>query len=69
MRRYLVVVEKSAKSYCAYAPDLPGCVAVGRAAEEAQERLAAAIEMHLEGLKTDGLAAGETPSLAAYLLV
>jgi predicted RNase H-like HicB family nuclease len=31
---YLVVIEKGPKSYGAYVPDLPGCVAVGESRRE-----------------------------------
>ena len=32
--RYAVVIEKGPKSYGAYVPDLPGCVAVGKTQDE-----------------------------------
>lgn len=35
MHRFLVVIEKAAKNYSAYSPDLPGCVATGETREEA----------------------------------
>ena len=27
---YAVVIEKATDNYCAYVPDLPGCVATGK---------------------------------------
>ena len=52
--RYLVVVEKGPKSFGAYVPDLPGCVAAGDSREEVLTLIREAIEFHLEGLKEDG---------------
>ena len=69
MRRYLIVVEKSESGYCAYAPDLPGCVGVGKSIEEAEEAAHAALVVHIKGLETDGEPVPKTASLAEYLLV
>jgi len=52
--RYLVVVEKGPKSFGAYVPDLPGCVAAGESREEVLTLIREAIEFHLEGLVEDG---------------
>ena len=52
--RYLVVVEKGPKSFGAYVPDLPGCIAAGESREEVLKFIREAIEFHLEGLKEDG---------------
>ena len=30
---YAVVIEKATDNYCAYVPDLPGCVATGKTRE------------------------------------
>ena len=53
--RYLVVYEKGPTSYSAYSPDLPGCVAAGSTLEETRENIRGAIELHLFGLREDGL--------------
>ena len=52
--RYLVVVEKGPKSFGAYVPDLPGCIAAGESRKEVLTLIREAIEFHLEGLKEDG---------------
>ena len=52
--RYMVVVEKGPKSFGAYVPDLPGCIAAGDSKEEVLKLIREAIEFHLEGLKEDG---------------
>lgn len=52
---YKVVIEKGETSYGAYVPDLPGCVAVGETLEEVETLIGEAIQIHLEGLREDGL--------------
>ena len=52
--RYLVVVEEGPKSFGAYVPDLPGCIAAGESREEVLTLIREAIEFHLEGLKDGG---------------
>ncbi len=52
--RYLVVVEEGPKSFGAYVPDLPGCIAAGESRTEVLTLIREAIEFHLEGLKEDG---------------
>ena len=52
--RYLVVVEEGPKSFGAYVPDLPGCIAAGETRKEVLTLIREAIEFHLEGLKEDG---------------
>ena len=52
---YAVVIEKATDNYCAYVPDLPGCVATGKTREETFQQISEAIAFHLEGLKEDGL--------------
>jgi predicted RNase H-like HicB family nuclease len=51
---YVVILEEGPKSWGAYVPDLPGCVAVGETREEALAMIREAIEFHLEGMKQDG---------------
>ena len=50
-----VMVEKTAKGFSAWSPDLPGCVATAVTEDEVRARLTAAIEMHLEGLRKAGI--------------
>lgn len=52
--RYLVVVERGPRSFGAYVPDLPGCIAVGETREEVLQSIHEAIELHLESLKESG---------------
>ena len=52
--RFLVVVEEGPKSFGAYVPDLPGCVAAGESRGEVLTLIREAIEFHLDGLREDG---------------
>jgi predicted RNase H-like HicB family nuclease len=69
MNRYAIVVEKAKSNYAAYVPDLPGCVATGASVEETENRLREAIEIHVQGLREDGLAVPEPSSVVDYLEV
>jgi predicted RNase H-like HicB family nuclease len=67
--QYMVVVERGAKSYGAYVPDLPGCVSVGETREEALELIREAIEFHLEGLREQGALIPEPCSSGEFVEV
>lgn len=54
MSKYAVLIEKSANGYGAYAPDLPGCVAVGETIEETEQLIREAITLHLTAMREDG---------------
>lgn len=51
---YLVVIEKGPKSYGAYVPDLPGCVAVGESRREVLKLIREAISLHIEAMREAG---------------
>jgi predicted RNase H-like HicB family nuclease len=67
--RYAVVIEKGEKNYSAYVPDLPGCVSVGDTIAEVEREIQEAIELHLEGLRADGLPIPEPSSRVEYIEV
>jgi predicted RNase H-like HicB family nuclease len=46
--KYLIVYEKSATGWGAYAPDLPGLGAAGKTLFEVKELIREAVEFHLE---------------------
>lgn len=69
MYRFLIVIEKADGNYSAYSPDLPGCVATGATREEAEQNMYEAVEMHLQGLKEDGLPIPQSTSFAEYVAV
>ena len=54
--RYLVQINKDPDSdWGASVPDLPGCVATGKTIDTALRRIQVAIELHLRGMKADGV--------------
>ncbi|MFZ2726615.1 MAG: type II toxin-antitoxin system HicB family antitoxin [Methylococcaceae bacterium] len=65
--RYAIVVEKAANNYCAYVPDLPGCIATGNTIEETEYQIREAIEFHLEGILADGLPIPQANSIVQYI--
>lgn len=67
--RYVVIVEQGKDGFGAYVPDLPGCVAVGETREDALRLIGEAIELHLEGLREDGLPIPQPSSSSEYVEV
>ena len=53
--KYAVVIEKGPRSYSAYAPDLPGCIAAADTREEVRKLIAEAVEIYLDEMRKDGL--------------
>jgi predicted RNase H-like HicB family nuclease len=64
--KYLIIFEKTRTGYSAYLPDLPGCVATGRTKEQVEKNIREAIDLHLDGMKADGLASPQPESFAEY---
>jgi predicted RNase H-like HicB family nuclease len=52
--KYAVVIEEGSKSFGAYVPDLPGCVAVGETRPEVLRLIQEATELHLQSLVEQG---------------
>ena len=69
MRRYLVIVERTATGYSAYSPDLPGCITTGRSREEIEVNMREAVELHIEGLRAEGYPVPPPNSDVAYVEV
>ena len=65
--RYAIVVEKAGNNFSAYAPDLPGCVATGSTVKEAEQKIQAAIQFHIDGMREDGLPIPAASSVVEYL--
>jgi predicted RNase H-like HicB family nuclease len=47
--------EAGIETWSAYVPDLPGCVSGGATRAECESMIREAIELHLEGLREEGL--------------
>lgn len=69
MNKYLVVIERAEKNFSAFCPDLPGCVATGATKREVEKNIRAAIALHLEGLKEDGLPVPTHVATAEYVAI
>lgn len=52
---YTVIYEQGDSSWGAYVPDVPGVMAVGASREEVESLIRKAVEMHVEGLRAEGL--------------
>ncbi|HEX2205541.1 MAG TPA: type II toxin-antitoxin system HicB family antitoxin [Longimicrobium sp.] len=65
--RYLAIIEKTAPGCSAYSPDLPGCVSAGRTREETEASMREAIELHVEGLRAEGLEVPPPQTSSAYV--
>ena len=66
---YLIVIERADDGgYGAWAPDLPGCVALGDTIEDAERQMREAIAFHLEGLREQGEPVPTPTAVAAVML-
>ena len=54
-RRYTIVIEKGPKSFGAFVPDLPGCVAVANTRPAVVKMIRQAVALHLEDMQTQGI--------------
>lgn len=55
MMEYAVVFEKTANGWSAYVPDLPGLGVAAATIEETEQLIRDGIELHLDGMRQDGL--------------
>ena len=51
---YAVVYEQTPNNYCAYAPDVPGCVSTGKTWKKMQEMIREALTFHIEFMVENG---------------
>ena len=65
--RYAMIIERGDRNFSAYLPDLPGCIATWKTIDEVRQNMAEAVELHLEGMREDGLPIPEPTSLADYV--
>jgi len=67
MKRYLIVIEKAEGNWGAFAPDLPGCVALGDTVEETVKLMREAMDMHLSAMAEDGDLIPDPTTIADYI--
>jgi predicted RNase H-like HicB family nuclease len=65
--RYAVVIEKAARNYSAYVPDVPGCIATGKSVARTMANLREALEMHFADMRKDGEAIPDPETLCDYI--
>jgi predicted RNase H-like HicB family nuclease len=63
----VIVIETSENNYGAWAPDLPGCVAVGDTVEAVEALMQESISLHLAGMGEDGQAIPEPKPRVNYV--
>jgi predicted RNase H-like HicB family nuclease len=67
MKKYAIVIEQGDNNLSAYVPDLPGCITTGRTLDEIQHNIREAIELHLCGLREEGLPIPEPHTAVSYV--
>ncbi len=67
MHRYLIIIEKANGNYSAYSPDVPGCVATASTREDAEREMHDALQLHIDGIKEDGLPLPEPSASVGYV--
>jgi predicted RNase H-like HicB family nuclease len=67
MTTYAVIYERTERNWGAYVPDLPGCVATGRTRADVERRIRSAIELHLEGMREDGVTPPEATTTSGSI--
>lgn len=66
MSSYVVLIDTTPDGgYGAWAPDLPGCVALGDTFDECLTQMRDAVAFHLDGLRDDGIAVPAASTRAA----
>lgn len=66
--KYPVIYECGSDNWSAYVPDLPGVGITAATRDEARASIQKAVEMHLDGMREDGLPIPE-PSMTEYIEV
>ena len=69
MYRILIVIEKAKGNYCAYCPDLPGCIATAKTRKKVEQNMFEAIQMHLQGLREDRVPIPQFHASAEYMAI
>ena len=65
--RYVMIIETGGQNFSAYLPDLSGCVVTGKTVEEVRHSMQEAIELHLAGMREEGIPIPKPTSLADYV--
>ena len=52
--KYAVVYERTPSNFCAYVPELTGCISTGKTWDDIRAMIREAITFHIEGLRRKG---------------
>jgi predicted RNase H-like HicB family nuclease len=55
VKEYPVIYKRAKRNWAAYAPDVPGCIAMGKTRAEVERNFREALAFHIEGLRQEGL--------------
>ena len=68
-RKFVAVFTEMSNNYCAYVPELPGCISTGKTWDEIQRMIQEALEFHIEGMLGHGdLLSPETMSMEEAMI-
>jgi predicted RNase H-like HicB family nuclease len=65
--KYVVIIQRTETGCSAYAPDLPGCTAMGDSVEDVRRTMHEAVAVHIAGLREEGLTVPGPESVVAYV--
>ena len=65
--KYTVIYEKGPNSWGAYVPDLPGVITVGDSRDDVERLIQEAIQLHLEGMREEGISVPAPASFAGVV--
>ena len=65
--RFTVIFEKGPTSWGAYVPDLPGFISAGDSREAVERLIREGIELHLEGMREEGIPIPSASSFAGVV--
>ncbi len=65
--QYVIVMQRTDNGYCAYSPDILGCIAAAGSFEATLQLTVEAIEFHFEGIMAHGEEIPEPKSLQQHL--
>lgn len=69
MKDYAAVFEKTSTGWSAYVPDLPGLGVAAKTLPQTKKLLCGAIEMHIAGMREDGLPVPEPQTQVMRLAI
>ena len=69
MTEFAAVFERTSNGWSAYVPDLPGLGVAAATIEETEQLLREGIELHLEGMREDGLEIPEPSTRVMQLAI